>query len=92
MSKRNDEPAANGNHQANGGPAKKTPVDVIRESYTPKEAAALLGLRPETIRGWCCIGRISPVYNLGTSVMPRYRIPRESLLEVCEVVRPLIIK
>jgi excisionase family DNA binding protein len=91
MSKRNDVPAANGNHATNGGAANKTPVDVIRESYTPKEAAALLGLRAETLRGWCASGRIRPVYNLGSSVMPRYRIPRASLLEVCEVVRPLII-
>lgn len=65
--------------------------DRIRDALTPKQAAEIIGVRPETIRGWCCCGELQPVYNIGSAAAPRYRIPREALLAKCEIVRPLII-
>jgi hypothetical protein len=93
MSNRRIRPSAdaNGNRPANVGPATQTPADLIREAYTCKQAAEILGLRAETIRSWCCRGELSPVYNVGSDQAPRYRIPRETLLKKCEVVKPLIL-
>jgi excisionase family DNA binding protein len=91
MTNRHDRPAT-ANGQGNPPATNLAPIcATIREALTPKEAAGILGVKATTIRAWCANGALSPVYDLGTPKMPRYRIPRETLLKKCEVVRPLII-
>jgi hypothetical protein len=70
-------------------PDRQPAPDPRQSDMTVAEVAAMMRVAEDTVRGWCLRGEIAPVFNIGSEKAPRYRIPRQSVLEKFRLVEPL---
>lgn len=66
-----------------------TPPDAIADWIDVATAARWLGVRADCVRGWILRGELAPVYNVGSTAAPRYRIPVATVLAKFAIVQPI---